>query len=130
MNKEELKSKNMNKFCPDETKDFIDKLSLLIKHIKENYDRTEFDLWEEPSESYSIDSVKHDFAIVCSNFFISDNTMIEYFDEYLSIFKENQIKEYENDLEQFIIKKQREKALQECIDNENYEMCVKLRDTR
>ena len=130
MNKEELKSKNMNKFCPDETKDFIDKLSLLIKHIKENYDRTEFDLWEEPSESYSIDSVKHDFAIVCSNFFISDDTMIEYFDEYLSIFKENQIKEYENDLEQFIIKKQREKALQDCIDNENYEMCVKLRDTR
>ena len=120
----------MNEFCPNAPKYFIDKLSLLIKHIKENYDRTEFDLWEEPSESYSIDSVKHDFAIVCSNFFISDDTMIEYFDEYLSIFKENQIKEYENDLEQFIIKKQREKALQECIDNENYEMCVKLRDTR
>jgi hypothetical protein len=56
--------------------------------------------------------------------------MIEYFDEYLSIFKENQIKEYENDLEKFIIKKQREKALQDCIDNENYELCIKLRDTR
>ena len=122
------KINNMNKFCPDAPKDFIGKLALLIKHIKENYDRTEFDLWEEPSESYSIDSVKHDFAIVCSNFFISDDTMIEYFDEYLSIFKENQIKEYENDLEQFIIKKQREKTLQDCIDNENYELCAKLRD--
>jgi hypothetical protein len=118
----------MNEFCPNAPKDFIAKLALLIKHIKENYDRTEFDLWEEPSESYSIDSVKHDFAIVCSNFFISDDTMIEYFDEYLSIFKENQIKEYENDLEQFIIKKQREEALQYCIDNENYELCTKLRD--
>ena len=74
----------MNKFCPDAPKDFIAKLALLIKHIKENYDKTEFDLWEEPSESYSLDSVKHDFAIVCSNFFISDDTMIEYFDEYLS----------------------------------------------
>ena len=120
----------MNKFCPDAPKDFIDKLTFLIKHIKENYDRTEFDLWEEPSESYSIDSVKHDFAILCSNFFISDDTMIKYFDEYLSIFKENQIKEYENDLEQFIIKKQREKALQDCIDNENYELCAKLRDLK
>ena len=122
------KINNMNKFCPDAPKDFIAKLTLLIKHIKENYDRTEFDLWEEPSESYSVDSVKYDFAIVCSNFFISDDTMIEYFDEYLSIFKENQIKEYENDLEQFIIKKQREEALQYCIDNENYELCTKLRD--
>ena len=118
----------MNEFCPNAPKDFITKLALLIKHIKENYDRTEFDLWEEPSESYSLDSVKHDFAIVCSNFFITDDTMIKYFDEYLSIFKENQIKEYKNDLEQFIIKKQREKALQDCINNENYELCTKLRD--
>jgi len=118
----------MNEFCPNAPKDFITKLALLIKHIKENYDRTEFDLWEEPSESYSVDSVKYDFAIVCSNFFITDDTMIKYFDEYLSIFKENQIKEYKNDLEQFIIKKQREKALQDCINNENYELCTKLRD--
>ena len=72
----------MNKFCPDAPNDFMAKLSLLIKHIKENYDRTEFDLWEEPSESYSVDLVKHDFAIVCSNFFITDDTMIKYFDEY------------------------------------------------
>ena len=108
----------MNKFCPDAPNDFMAKLSLLIKHIKENYDRTEFDLWEEPSESYSVDLVKHDFAIVCSNFFITDDTMIKYFDEYLSIFKENQIKEY----------KKREKALQDCINNENYELCTKLRD--
>lgn len=118
----------MNNFCPEAPKDFIDKLSLLIKHIKENYDRTEYDLWEEQSESYSIDSVKHDFAIVCSNFFISDDSMIKYFDEYMSIFEQNQIKDYENDLEQFIIKKQREQVLRDCIDNENYELCVKLRD--
>lgn len=120
----------MKNFCPDAPIDFINKLAFLIKHIKENYDRTEFDLWEEPSESYSIDSVKWDFAIVCSNFFISDDSMVKYFDEYLSIFKENQIKDYENELEQFIIKKQREKVLQECIDNENYEMCAKLRDLK
>ena len=118
----------MNKFCPEAPKDFIAKLALLIKHIKENYNRTEFDLWEEPSESYSIDSVKHDFAIVCSNFFMSDDSMIKYFDEYISIFEQNQIKDYENDLEQFIIKKQREQALKDCIDNENYELCAKLRD--
>ena len=54
--------------------------------------------------------------------------MIKYFDEYMSIFEQNQIKDYENDLEQFIIKKQREQVLRDCIDNENYELCVKLRD--
>ena len=120
----------MKNFCPDAPIDFINKLTFLIKHIKKKYDRTEFDLWEESSESYSIDSVKWDFAIICSNFFISDDSMIRYFDEYLSIFKKNQIKDYENELEQFIIKKQREKALQDCIDNENYELCVKLRDLK
>jgi hypothetical protein len=108
-------------FCPIKGFDFMFKYVVLLKHIKLKYNVNNFDIWEIESNSRSIDSIKHDFAILCSNYNISDDTMIEYFDEYINLFVKNQIKNYELLLEKFIIDKTYGKVVNKLLNNENYE---------
>ena len=95
----------MNVFCPIGGLGFISYQSLLIKHKRENYDKEDFDIWEPESESRSIDSVVWDFGNICSNFDITHEETIKFFDEYMLTFKTNQKMDYELELEEFILNK-------------------------
>lgn len=95
----------MSVFCPIGGLGFISYQALLINHKRENYNKEDFDIWEIESGSRSIDSVLWDFGNICSNFNITHENTIKFFDEYMIMFKNNQIMNYEDELEEFVLDK-------------------------